>query len=106
MSTSSAKHSGPRAACRTKAQMCLLLLLNFDTVLDIFGERQTLTLNKHELLKSLKAQLQRIIADDELLWKTQARQHWLQEGDCNTKIFHASANGRWRENAIVAVEDA
>lgn len=46
-----------------------------------------------------------MILDEEILWKTRARQHWLKEGDGNTKFFHATANGRRRANTITMVED-
>lgn len=74
--------------------------------MDTLEEHQTLSPAQHELRKSLKSRLQQVIADEEILLKSRAKQHWLQEGDGNTKFFHASANGRRRENNIFAVEDA
>ncbi|OAY81359.1 hypothetical protein ACMD2_23820, partial [Ananas comosus] len=53
----------------------------------------------------LKAQLLLILEEEEILWKTRAKQRWLKEGDGNTKFFHAVANGRKRSNTIVAIED-
>lgn len=73
--------------------------------MDILEESQNLTLNQLEKRKLLKKQLQKVAAEEEILWKTRARQRWLKEGDGNTKFFHAMANGRRRENSIFAVED-
>lgn len=73
--------------------------------LDILEECQTLSPAQLDQRKLLKSQLQQVIADEEILWKSHAKQHWLQEGNGNTKFFHASANGRRRENAIFTVED-
>ncbi|OAY65248.1 hypothetical protein ACMD2_16581 [Ananas comosus] len=53
----------------------------------------------------LKSQLLLILEEEEILWKTRAKQRWLKEGDGNTKFFHAVANGRKRSNTIVAIED-
>lgn len=49
--------------------------------------------------------MSKVIQDEEILWKSRARQHWLKEGDGNMKFFHAIANGRRRENTIGTIED-
>ncbi len=43
------------------------------------------------------------MADEETVWKSQSRQHWLKKGDGNIKFFHAMANARRRANAINVV---
>jgi mannosylglycoprotein endo-beta-mannosidase len=44
------------------------------------------------------ASLERTIA------RQRSRVRWLQEGDANTKLFHAVANGRRTKNFIAAVK--
>lgn len=74
--------------------------------LDILEEQQTLTDQQAARRKQLKLQVTKVIMEEEILWKTRAKQHWLKEGDGNTKFFHAMANGRRRENDIGSIEDS
>lgn len=37
--------------------------------------------------------------------ETRAKQHWLREGDGNTKFFHSTANGRRNANGIGTIEE-
>ncbi len=46
-----------------------------------------------------------MVVDEETLWHSRAKAHWIKEGDGNTKFFHAVANGRRRVNAISEVVD-
>ncbi|OAY66559.1 hypothetical protein ACMD2_10454, partial [Ananas comosus] len=69
------------------------------------GSYRILSPQQQEARKLFKEQLASIIRDEELLWKSRARQQWLREGDGNTKFFHAVANGRRRENSIDGFED-
>lgn len=73
--------------------------------LDHLEENQSLTSQQFEKRKHLKTQLMKVAVDEEILWKSRSRQHWLKEGDGNTKFFHARANRKRRENAIHMVED-
>ncbi len=82
--------------------------------MDLSGEIQSLDLQEEfgclspaqlDRRRILKSQLSDLAAEEEVLWKSRAKQHWLREGDSNTKFFHAVANGRRRSNFIEVVED-
>lgn len=54
----------------------------------------------------LKTKLRMVLNDEASMYRTRAKQHWLREGDGNTKYFHSMANGRRRANGIgTIVED-
>ncbi len=74
--------------------------------LDILEELAPLSPQQAESRIRLKGRLKEIAVDEELLWQCRAKQHWLREGDGNTKFFHAFANGRRRSNTIHEVESA
>ena len=42
----------------------------------------------------LRAQLDRLLSQEEAKWKQTTKIDELVDGDCNTKYFHAKANGR------------
>ena len=51
-------------------------------------------------IAGLKNQLVRAYREEEQYWSQEARINWLQEGDKNTKYFHAVAKGRRKRNKI------
>ncbi|OAY74561.1 hypothetical protein ACMD2_18612 [Ananas comosus] len=59
----------------------------------------------HNKREELKTKLAEVLKDEEALWKSRAKQHWLREGDSNTKFFHAVANGRRRVNRIDTLDE-
>ena len=40
-------------------------------------------------INSLKREINNLLDDEELYWGQWAKEHWLKEGDKNTKFFHA-----------------
>lgn len=42
---------------------------------------------------------------DDLFWKQRAKTFWYQDGDLNTKFFHAAATSRRKVNRIEHLED-
>ncbi len=73
--------------------------------LDILEEAQNLTMIQQEQRSRFKAQLKSVIKDEEIMWKTRSKQHWLKEWDGNSKFFHATANARKRANHIDSIQD-
>lgn len=52
----------------------------------------------------IRAQLDRLLKQEEAKWKQRAKVDELLEGDGNTKFFHAKANGRHRRNKIHSLD--
>ncbi len=73
--------------------------------LDKLEEWVLLTTNQFDSRQGLRDRLTRVLNDEEVLWRTRAKQNWLKEGDRNTKFFHAFANGRKRANCIGVLEE-
>lgn len=74
---------------------------------DIDREEEQGDLNPEFFSKreDLKSKLSTVLKDEESLRRTRAKQHWLREGDGNTKFFHTIANGRRRANGISMIEE-
>lgn len=45
-----------------------------------------------------------LLLQEETYWKQQAKLFWLEEGDANTKFFHATTTGRKKTNHISYLE--
>ncbi len=73
--------------------------------LDLLEETGNLSTSQLERRAVCKQQLSATVVEEEVMWKARAKQHWLREGDGNTKFFHAVANGRRRRNHIEVIED-
>ncbi|KAL6521117.1 hypothetical protein OROGR_017686 [Orobanche gracilis] len=50
-------------------------------------------------------QLKLLQAQQDAYWRQQAKMHWLNDGDRNTKFFHRSATARMRKNHIRKLKD-
>ena len=49
--------------------------------------------------------LAKLLEDEELYWKQRAKNFWLENGDLNTKFFHAQASGRKAANKVSSLVD-
>jgi hypothetical protein len=53
----------------------------------------------------LKDDIHSLLEQEEMKWKQRAKENWLQFGDRNTKIFHASANQKFKSHRIEKILD-
>ncbi|GLT53080.1 hypothetical protein SLA2020_263760 [Shorea laevis] len=58
------------------------------------------TVQLHHLEIAMKVELNELLFQEDLLWKTKSRETWLTCKDLNTKFFHASTLIRRRRNSI------
>ena len=49
-------------------------------------------------------QLNDLLLQEELYWKQRAKAFWLEDGDSNTKFFHAFANSRKKINHVTRLK--
>ncbi|KAL0457839.1 UNVERIFIED_CONTAM: putative mitochondrial protein [Sesamum latifolium] len=47
-----------------------------------------------------REELTKLITQEEVYWKQRSKDHWLKEGDRNSRFFHAKANRRFQVNSI------
>ncbi|XP_078150904.1 uncharacterized protein LOC144546233 [Carex rostrata] len=86
---------------KKKTKQSILHRLNS---LDTIRETRDLSYIEKEEWQSLHSKLDDIYLEDELYWKHRAKQKWLDEGDQNTKYFHALANNRKKKNRINSLD--
>ena len=58
-----------------------------------------------EEISVVRKELNELHIREEIMWNQWSRVLWLQNGDRNTKFFHASANQRQRKNRIGGLMD-
>jgi hypothetical protein len=54
----------------------------------------------------LQTEINNILEEEDLKWKQMAKEHWLKNGDKNTKFYHACVNQRRKANQIEQIVDA
>lgn len=51
-------------------------------------------------LRKKKKKLEELMVSEEMYWQQRAKSFWLQDGDSNTKYFHAYATCRKKQNQM------
>ena len=54
--------------------------------------------------KELRAQLKRVMIQEEMKWLQRYKDKEITDGDGNTRYYHAKVNGRRRKNRITTLE--
>jgi hypothetical protein len=72
--------------------------------LDVAQDLRQLSAGELWLRKSLKLALLGLVSFERTIVRQRSRMRWLTEGDANTRLFHAMANGCRQKNFIPAVQ--
>ncbi|KAJ8767776.1 hypothetical protein K2173_020716 [Erythroxylum novogranatense] len=57
------------------------------------------------LLRTAEKQYGELLLKNEVYWKQRSKQHWLAEGDSNSRFFHMMASHRRRKNLISRLQN-
>ncbi|XP_074328042.1 uncharacterized protein LOC141665954 [Apium graveolens] len=66
------------------------------------SRRDTQGINRYN---EVRDEYLKLLDRQEVYWKQRAKQHWLREGDKNTKFFHRYASNRRKNNRIDRLKD-
>jgi len=78
-------------------------LAEFVVKIKAFDEKEqqlALSLGDRLVRLQMKRELPNVRSQIDLFWRQRAKQHWMEDGDRNTKFFHRVASMRRRFNAI------
>ncbi|KAK4381552.1 putative mitochondrial protein [Sesamum angolense] len=53
----------------------------------------------------IRADIERLLSEEEVYWKQRGKVHWLREGDRNTSYFHNHASTQRRSNDITRIKN-
>ncbi|KAK4397413.1 hypothetical protein Sango_1577900 [Sesamum angolense] len=67
--------------------------------------RRPITVHSKLEEAKLRAEIEGLLAQEEVFWKQRGKVHWLREGDRNTAFFHNQARVRRRTNDISRIKD-
>jgi hypothetical protein len=73
--------------------------------LEILEESSNLTSDQIGLRNSLRAELLKILDEEEIYWYKRSHENWLLKVDNNTTFFHRVANGKKRKQTIYFWQD-
>lgn len=55
-------------------------------------------------LREVRKEVDDLLEEEDLKWKQRSKEHWLQNGDRNTRYYHLCASQRKRNNQIYHIE--
>jgi hypothetical protein len=58
----------------------------------------------HEEYITTRNKMSSLLAQEDAFWRQRAKIHWLQDGDSNTKFFHAMASAKKKRNMIMKLQ--
>jgi hypothetical protein len=92
---------GQRKTSNVKLQTAIAntVIFRFDTAQD----HRVLSLGESWLRRTLKHAVLGLASLERTIARQRSRIRWLQDGDANTKLFHAIANGRKNKNFIPSI---
>lgn len=62
--------------------------------------RDIATIDAYKEMESLNAKFCQSLIHEDMFWQQRAKKFWLQDGDTNSRFFHASATMRQKRNHI------
>jgi hypothetical protein len=92
---------GQRKTGNVKLQIAIANTMIFR--FDVAQERRALTPGERWLRRTLKHVVLGLASMERTIARQRSRICWLKDGDANTKLFHAFANGRRVKNYVAAV---
>lgn len=58
------------------------------------------SMEQENRLRTVSRELEKLLEQEELMWRQRSRVSWLKEGDKNTRFFHERAKARGKKNQI------
>lgn len=74
-------------------------------LIPIIDKAHTDQVTTSEQIQELRLDLLKAYREEETYWKLKSRNQWMQEGDGNTRFFHAAAKNRVSCNRVVTIQD-
>jgi CRISPR/Cas system-associated endonuclease Cas1 len=74
------------------------------SLLEIIEESRDLTVAEWNFKEELNAKLNQLLEQQRTYWKQRGKVRWVKDGDAGTKLFHANAAIKHRNNLIAQLQ--